>query len=83
MIKVWNTDTWTCERTLEGHDDEVSSLVVHGDKLISGSYDNTIKVWNTDTWTCECTLDEDINGHTDGVLSTIVLCTLWWCMATS
>jgi F-box/WD-40 domain protein 7 len=39
-IKVWSTDTWTCERTLVGHgDDSVESLVVHGDKLISGAYD--------------------------------------------
>jgi WD40 repeat protein len=45
-IKVWSTDTWTCERTLEGHgDDSVYSLVVHGDKLLSGGYDQTVKVW--------------------------------------
>jgi hypothetical protein len=34
-IKVWNTETWTCERTLEGHTNGVSALVVHGDKLLS------------------------------------------------
>jgi WD40 repeat protein len=43
-IKVWNTDTWACERTLEGHTDCVRALVVHGDKLISGSSDCMIKV---------------------------------------
>jgi WD40 repeat protein len=58
-IKVWSTDTWTCERTLEGHDGEVSSLLVHGDKLISSSSDDTIKVWSTDTWACERTIE----GH--------------------
>jgi WD40 repeat protein len=58
-IKVWSTDTWTCERTLEGHTNAVMSLVMHGDKLISGSTDKTIKIWNTDTWTCERTLE----GH--------------------
>jgi WD40 repeat protein len=46
-IKVWSTDTWTCERTLESHADAVKSLVVHGDKLIIGSNDNTIKVWGS------------------------------------
>jgi WD40 repeat protein len=46
-IKVWNGDTWACERTLEGHDSEVNSLVMHGDKLISGSNEGTIKVWGS------------------------------------
>ena len=44
-IKVWSASTWTCERTLEGHTSAVVSLAVCGDKLISGSSDNTIKVW--------------------------------------
>jgi WD40 repeat protein len=43
-------------------------LVVHGDKLISGSGDRTIKVWSTDTWTCERTLE----GHTSAVFSMVV-----------
>jgi WD40 repeat protein len=30
---------------------------MHGDKLISGSDDDTIKVWNTDTWVCERALE--------------------------
>jgi WD40 repeat protein len=29
MIKVWDTNTWACERTLEGHQDIVYFLVVH------------------------------------------------------
>jgi WD40 repeat protein len=57
------------ERTLEGHDHAVCSLVVHGDKLVSGSFDNTIKVWNTDTWTCEHTLE----GHDDGAVLSLVM----------
>jgi WD40 repeat protein len=56
------------ERTLEGHSSTVSSLVAHGDKLISGSYDGTIGVWNTDTWACEHTLE----GHTDDVTSFVM-----------
>jgi WD40 repeat protein len=67
-IKVWSTDTWTCERTLEGHTGGVDCLVVHGDKLISGSSDNTIKVWSTDTWTCERT----ILGHDNIVWSLVI-----------
>jgi WD40 repeat protein len=68
MIKVWSTDTWTCEHTLEGHNSHVSSLVMHGDKLISASSDDTIKVWSTDTWTCERTLQD----HTGGVFSLVM-----------
>jgi WD40 repeat protein len=67
-IKVWSTDTWTCERTLEGHTNSVFSLMLHGDKLLSCSADNTIKVWSTDTWTCERTLE----GHTEWVMSMVM-----------
>jgi F-box/WD-40 domain protein 7 len=56
------------ERTLEGHDEGVCSMVMQHDKLISGSYDNTIKVWSTDTWACERTLE----GHDDYVRSLVV-----------
>jgi hypothetical protein len=56
------------ERTLAGHTYGVKCMVVHGDKLISGSGDTTIKVWNTDAWTCERTLA----GHTDYVSFLVV-----------
>jgi WD40 repeat protein len=58
---VWSTDTWACERILEGHNGDVRHVVVRGDKLNISSFDNTIKVWSTDTWACERTLD----GHDD------------------
>jgi hypothetical protein len=35
------------ERTLAGHTAAVRCMVVHGDKLISGSNGNTIKVWGS------------------------------------
>jgi WD40 repeat protein len=56
------------ERTLEGCDGDVYSLAIYGDKLLSGSSNDTINVWSTDTWTCERTLE----GHTDGVMSLVV-----------
>jgi WD40 repeat protein len=59
-IKVWSTDTWVCDRTLENSanedvvsDDEdendaaVMSLVMHGDKLLSGCCDSTVRVWGS------------------------------------
>jgi WD40 repeat protein len=48
--------------------DNMLSLLVHGDKLISGCSDRTIKVWNADTWACERTLE----GHTGAVVSLAV-----------
>ena len=56
------------ERTLEGHDDGVYSIMMHGDKLVSGSADDTIKVWSTDTWACERTLE----GHRNAVISLVM-----------
>jgi WD40 repeat protein len=67
-IKVWSTDTWTCEDTLEGHTDYAFSLVVHGGKLSSASYDKAIKVWSINTWACKRTLE----GHTDEVIALVV-----------
>jgi WD40 repeat protein len=40
----------------------VRALVVHGNKLLSGSFDSTI------TWACERTLE----GHTKAVTSLVV-----------
>jgi hypothetical protein len=71
-IKVWSTDTWTCERTLEGHTGNVVCGVVHGDKLISGSNDKTIKVWSTDTWACERTLESHITGDNPAVTCLLI-----------
>jgi hypothetical protein len=57
------------ERTLDDHDNPVECLVVHGDKLISGSY-RTIKVWSTDTWTLAC--ERTLEGHADAVNSLVM-----------
>jgi hypothetical protein len=83
------------ERTIEGHGDTMLSLVVHGDKLISGSDDNTIKVRNLDTWACERTLEGQNSAvcalvvHGDKLLSGSYDCTIkvwstetWACQRT-
>jgi len=49
--------------TLEGHTDSVRCLTLHENKLVSGSYDNTIRIWNTETYETIATL----RGHTDWV----------------
>jgi eukaryotic-like serine/threonine-protein kinase len=46
-IHVWNADSYTCERTLIGHTDAVSSLVFRDDEtLASGSLDGTVRFWS-------------------------------------
>ena len=48
IIRVWNTNSWTCERVIRAHDEEVWSLLMTpGGQLISGSVDATIRVWST------------------------------------
>jgi hypothetical protein len=64
------------QRALDGHNDGVICLTLHGDKLLSGSSDSTIKVWNTNTWTMSCErTPSKLEGH-DGAVYSLV-----WCMA--
>jgi len=51
-------------KVLKGHDDHViTSLQFHGDRIVSGSDDNTLKVWSATTGKCLRTLV----GHNGGV----------------
>ena len=63
-IKIWNTTSGTCIKTLTGHSSYVYSLAVLEEGILaSGSWDNSIKIWNTTSGTCIKTL----TGHSDGV----------------
>ena len=68
-IKIWNPKTEHCEKTLEGHTDWITCLVVAGNRIISGSHDRTIKIWNPETGHCEKTLQ----GHTGSIRCILVL----------
>lgn len=53
LIQLWDIDSQQPIATLEGHTNVVSVLVFQSDdKLLSGSYDETIRVWNVATQTC-------------------------------
>lgn len=46
-IKIWNADTWTHVKTLEGHPDKVMSVdIASNNKYIASSgWDRTVKLW--------------------------------------
>ncbi|GKU12900.1 unnamed protein product, partial [Fusarium langsethiae] len=49
--------TGACEQTLKGHKNSVTSVVfsADGQRLASGSADNTVKIWDAATGACEQT----------------------------
>lgn len=65
-IKIWNLETYTVQKTIMGHEHEVSSLAFlpQGDYLLSVSRDQTIKLWDSVSGLCFAQLT---TGHTDWV----------------
>ena len=52
-IKIWNFKTGDCLKTLNEHQDSVTSiLIISNNKLISGSSDKLIKIWDLITYKC-------------------------------
>lgn len=66
-IKVWNTMTGECLKTLYGHHSWIWKVAAHpnGQWIASASYDYTVKVWDLETGQCLHTLKE----HPSSVLS--------------
>lgn len=64
--QTWNPQQmFKCRGTFVGHKSAIWALLVHGDKLYSGSGDNTIKVWD-----CVVTFRnlKTLTGHTNQIL---------------
>ncbi|XP_065205168.1 F-box/WD repeat-containing protein 7 [Planococcus citri] len=62
----WRTNPVRASKILKGHDDHViTCLQFCGNRIVSGSDDNTLKVWSVTTGKCLKTLV----GHTGGVWS--------------
>lgn len=54
-IKIWDYQSKSSIRTLQGHSQNVSSIVFHPrlPVLLSASEDGTVRVWGTSTFRCE------------------------------
>jgi di- and tripeptidase len=50
-IKVWDMESFSCRRTLRGHNDDVLSLAIWEGFLFSGAADGGILVWRVDSLT--------------------------------
>jgi len=58
-IKIWDTQTGQCLKTLIGHDNWIRALAFHptGKFLLSASDDKTVRIWDLATGRCTRTLE--------------------------
>ncbi|MBR6749125.1 MAG: TIR domain-containing protein, partial [Bacteroidaceae bacterium] len=68
-LKIWDTQTGKCIKTLVGHTSWIRSANFSHDPdgkyIVSASDDETLKIWDTQNWECTKTLE----GHTNWVNS--------------
>ncbi|MEL6159679.1 MAG: NB-ARC domain-containing protein [Cyanobacteria bacterium J06627_32] len=66
-LKLWDTSTGECLKTMTGHQNWVMSVAFSpdGTRLVSGSADRTLKLWDANTGECLKTMA----GHGHGVWS--------------
>ena len=63
-MKVWNIESGTCLRKLEGHSNWVNYIVRLSNKnIVSCSDDKTIKVWNVNTGECLKTIEDSEENY--------------------
>jgi coatomer subunit beta' len=58
-IKIWDYQTKACIQTLEGHSNNVCSVLFHPrlPVLVSASEDGTVRIWHATTYRAETTLN--------------------------
>lgn len=64
-IKIWDSKTGKCLRTLFGHVQGIWGLDYDKLRIVSGSHDRTLRVWDTESGRCLYTLE----GHNGPVTS--------------
>ncbi|THU92012.1 WD40 repeat-like protein, partial [Dendrothele bispora CBS 962.96] len=74
---VWNTVTGTQMNIFQEHEAPVNSVVffANGDKVVSGSDDNTIRIWDSKTG---ATIGSPLRGHEGSVLSVAISPNEYW-----
>lgn len=58
-MRIWDYQTKTCIQVLEGHTENVTSVLFHPKLpiIVTGSEDGTIRIWHSVTYRCEMTLN--------------------------
>jgi WD40 repeat protein len=84
-IRVWSTEIWALERTLQGHTGYVLGMAVvtvSRRRLIRNAMDGTVPpvlVWSTETWECVQTVEAYPAGLRHSIWSLAVCCTTIVC----
>lgn len=71
MIRIWKADSEDPIYSIQGHDDEISTIIFGNNILLSGSKDRCIKVWMFDEQK-QIKCKSIFEGHTSGISSIIV-----------
>ena len=67
IVKIWDRQTGQCMKTIEAHDDSISSaIILPGSRyFVSGCEDDLIKIWGVNSGEC-CQI---MDGRGDGIRS--------------
>ncbi|KAI9340875.1 WD40-repeat-containing domain protein [Obelidium mucronatum] len=63
LIRVWDADTNTCIKVLDGHTNQVTGVQFDDSKIVTCSLDRTIRIWSMKTFECIRRLE----GHNAGI----------------
>ena len=64
-MRVWDVETGKCKAVFKGHTATIRAVAVHGDLVVSGSYDHDGRVWSLEKKTCLYVL----KGHESQIYS--------------